>query len=158
MTGWLEQLGKETLPRELVETFMQWCIWEQARPALMVVLEKTMQQPLAEALAAANDRSSLLIAAENTTREIKQARVKTGPLGLSAAEAAAFEFNSLLRATDEDDWDPEDAAFFAARVCGWAGWAASDFSVPARKTQAEAEARQAQEIRLQTLFRQFGQG
>ncbi len=154
MSSLLDHLGKDTLPQPLLEAFVHWCIWEQACPALALVLEKVHLDELAADVGAAQDIATLLAVSERAGNSAHEARTTTGPLGMSAAEAAAFEVANLARAADSD-WDPESVAFFSARVCGWAGWAESEFTQPAKKTNAESAARQAQEQQLKTLWQQF---
>ncbi len=150
----LEHLGKDTLPKSLLGTFVQWCVWEQARPALVMVLEKTQLVDCARDVSTANNLEMLTTASERAAKHAQEARKTTGPLGLSAAEAAAFETVKLLHSASGDDWDPESVAFFAARVCGWAGWAETGFSNPAQKASAETAARSTQEKQLSELWRQ----
>jgi hypothetical protein len=110
---------------------------------------------LASEFQAASDLDALMTLGKRANDEVTRAQGDTGPLGLSAAKGAVFEFNNLLAVLPEPDFDSEAAAFFAARVCGWAAWA-EDFSQPVRKTQAEEEARQQQAERLQTLWDEAG--
>jgi hypothetical protein len=155
MDSLLEHLDKDTLPRAMLKAFVDWCIVEQARSALVVVLTKTDLQDMAHEFEQTRDISALESLSTAAVDAIKQMRGRTGPLGLSAAEAAAFEFVNLLKASSEPDWDPEGAAFFSARVCGWAGWAASDFSQPVQKAEAEQNARRDQEVHLQVLWQKY---
>jgi hypothetical protein len=148
----LDYLGKDALPYAVEAAFVDWCVWEQARPALAMVLEKTVLNSLASEFRAAGDLGTLTALGQRATEEVTRAHGDTGPLGLSAAKGAVFEFNNLLAATPEPDFDPEAVAFFAARVCGWAGWAAVDFSQAERKTQAEQEAREQQAARLRAMW------
>ena len=157
MGSLLEHLGKDTLPQALLDAFVRWCVWEQARPALALVLEKAQLATLAEEVREAEDLVTLSGVSERAGQSAHEARKATGPLGMSAAEAAAFEMANLVRAADADDGDPESVAFFAARVCGWAGWAETDFTDPAQKMLAEQEARDLQENQLHTLWQQSGE-
>lgn len=152
----LDYLGKDALPYALETAFANWCVWEQARPALVTVLEKTVLSPLASEFRAASDLETLVALGQRAVGEVTQAHGDTGPLGLSAAKGAVFEFNNMLAAIPEPDFDPETAAFFAARVCGWAGWASADFSQPDSKARAEQEAHQQQETRLRELGQEHG--
>lgn len=155
MDGLLEHLEKDTFPKPMVMAFVEWCIWDQARSALVLVLTRTGLEKVAETFQEARDIPTLEALSVQAIDAIKAARGRTGPLGISAAEAAAFEFANLLKAAREPDWDPGGAAFFSARVCGWAGWAATDFSQPLQKTEAEQTARRSQESHLQELWRIF---
>lgn len=147
----LEQL--ETLSRPVVQQFIDWCIWEQARPALALILDKVMMTDLADNIRQAADLPALSAMGEQANAYVKRRRAATGPLGLSAAEAGTFEFINMVKAASEDTWDAEAIAFFASRVCGWAGWAATDFTDPMQKNSAERIARQAQAARLDELIR-----
>lgn len=155
MNSLLEHLDKDTFPRAMVMAFIEWCIWDQARSALVLVLSKTGLDKEAADFQQAQDIPSLEVLGVQAIDAIKAARGRTGPLGISAAEAATFEYTNLLKAASDKDWDPGGAAFFSARVCGWAGWAATDFSQPLQKSEAEQNARRAQEAHLQELWRIF---
>lgn len=152
----LDYLGKDALPYALETAFVDWCVWEQARPALVKVLEKTVLSPLASEFQAAGDLETLMALGQRAVEEVTRAHGDTGPLGLSAAKGALFEFNNLLAAIPEPDFDPEAVAFFAARVCGWAGWTSADFSQPDSKARAEQEAQRQQAARLQALWDEHG--
>jgi len=149
----LDYLGKDALPYALETAFVDWCVWELARPALATVLEKAALGSLASEFRAAGDLATLVALGQRANEDITRAHGDTGPLGLSAAKGAVFEFNNLLAAIPEPDFDPEGVAFFSARVCGWA---AADFSQAERKTQAEQEAREQQAARLSELWQEHG--
>ena len=155
MSGLLDQLDSTALPDALVRAFVKWCVWEQARPALAVVLLKNDLSSIADQLNALCDWESLLAWSAETIETINRIQHRPGYLGLSAAKGATFEYQSLVKAAGQDDWDPEGAAFFSARVCGWAGWAVGDFRQPTQKIEAERLAREEQEARLRALWQQF---
>ncbi len=155
MSELLQQLSKDIFPPTLIQQFVDWCIWEQARPALLLVLQKVQLEEPAQILAAAQDIDQLLIATEQVAQRIFEARKSTGPLGLSAAEAAAYEMQNMLRAALDEGDDPESVVFFSARVCGWAAWAETGFTNPAQKAIAEATARDKQTHTLEKLIEQF---
>jgi hypothetical protein len=152
----LDYLGKDALPYALESAFVNWCVWDQARPALARVLEKTVLNSLASEFQSASDLPTLAALGQRAVGEVERAQSDTGPLGLSAAKAAVFEFNNLLATVPEPDFDPEAASFFSARVCGWAGWTDADFGAPEIKTQAEEAARQQQSARLRELWQEYG--
>jgi hypothetical protein len=154
----LDHLGRDTLPREVVNSFVHWCIWEQARPAMTIVLERAGLTDIAVQMHDAADIPMLTRLGQETNQHIRMLRGQTAPLLLSAAEAAAFEFNNLTNAASEDQWDAEGVAFFAARVCGWASWADTDFTDPTRKAAAERIARKAQIAELERLLRETSGG
>jgi hypothetical protein len=156
MNSLLDHLGKDTLPEALLQEFVNWCVWEQASPALVIVLENVQLQELAQSIRETRSLVELESLSAHAVSRIQELRKRTGPLGLSAAEAAAFEINNLAKAAAESHQDAESIAFFAARVCGWAGWAETEFIDPMRKAEAESEARDLQEERLQALWVEFG--
>ena len=112
MASILEHLGKDTLPKSVLDAFVHWCVWEQGHPALVLVLEKTQLIGPAAEVRAAKDLPSLATTSERARDHAHEARKTTGPLGMSAAEAAAFEMMNLTRVAGEEDWDPESVAFF----------------------------------------------
>jgi hypothetical protein len=89
-TELLNHLGKDTLPETLLREFVDWCVWEQARPALEVILTKTGMKAHAANIARASDLVEFASACENAGKHANEARKNTGPLGLSTAEATAF--------------------------------------------------------------------
>jgi hypothetical protein len=153
----LEHLGKGTLPYAAETAFVDWCVWEQARLALITVLEKTVLSPVTYDIRTADSLSALTSLGNRIAGEATHAHDPKHPLALSAAKAVVFEFNSLLRAVADPDLDAEEVAFFAARVCGWAGWAATDFSRPDHKILAESKARRQQAAHLQELLQDAAQ-
>lgn len=156
MSDRLTQLNSDALPRVVLEMFAHWCVWEQARPALVTVLQRTN---LGESAAAIRDSADLLEVTQHVQAVnggIRDLRAQADPLGTSAAEGAAFEFTRMIEALDETNLDAEAVAFFAARVCGWSGWAETDFRDPTRKATAEHEARDAQTLRLSQLIAGHG--
>lgn len=155
MSNILEHLGKDTLPNDLVERFVHWCIWEQARPALVRVLTETGLKHHAEAIAQAEDLNALAALSHKAGQAAEEARRSTGPLGLSTAQAASFLVSRLVQSASEADYDPEGVAFFTAQVCGWAGFADGAFSDPALKNEAEAQARREQEAHLTQLWQSY---
>jgi hypothetical protein len=152
MSDWLNQLGGDTLPPEMIEAFVNWCVWEQARPALIAVLERTGLTEHSDQLKVVNTYAALAQTAERAGHDAHDARKRTGPLGLSAAEAASFLVTRIARAATENEWDPEGVAFYAAQVAGWAGFAESGFANPAQKTTRENESRTRQEEKLSELW------
>lgn len=159
MTELLEHLGKDTLPRPLLDEFIQWCVWEQAKPALITVMQKADMDELVQAVTKATDFSALKefaeIANEYAKQYAKQMKGTPNLMALSAAEAAAFEFTKVISAVEEDQTDAEIVAFFAARVSGWAGWATSDFTDPTKKQASETDSREKQEATLHQLWLKF---
>lgn len=151
MSDLLEQLDQETLPGTVVDAFVHWCIWQQARPALLLILEKNEMDEVAAAFQGTDDYRALTQVAARYAHALHGT---TGQLGLSAARAAVFEFSNMMQAASPDYWEPEAVAFFAARVYSWAGWAATDFSDPGQKVAAQTQAEQQQEATLARLMQQ----
>lgn len=151
MSDLLNQLGQDTLPQLVLEMFTHWCVWEQARPALVEVLRSVQLDEIADKVDAETNLRQVVLIVEAANQHIKELRAQTGPLGMSAAEAATFEFVNLFDTADEKNLDVEAVAFFSARVCGWAGWARTGFADTKQKAESEALARQNQEAQLQKL-------
>lgn len=155
MSDLLSHLGKDTLPDKLIREFVDWCVWEQARPALVVILQHTGLEEDASKIESVADYESLSIACITAAENAHTARQRTGPLGLSTAEASAFLAQRLAKSVQEEPVDAEDVAFFTIQVCGWRGFAESKFSDHSRKADAEAQARQEQEAQLQNLWKNY---
>lgn len=153
MTTLLEHLGRDTLPPAVVDAFLRWCVWQQARPALLTVLNKTGLVEAAQQVEAATTYAELQQITATIGADVHAMRTRTGPLGLSAAEAASFLVSRMAAAATEADWDPEGVAFFAAQMQGWAAFAESNFSDAVRKPAGEQQARQQQEAMLSELYR-----
>lgn len=157
MSSLLDHLGKDTLPPEMIDEFIHWCVFEQARPALINILEQTGLHDRAGEVQLATTYVTLASTARGAGEAAHIARQSTGPLGLSAAEAAAFLTDRLAKAATEAEWDPEGVAFFSSQVVGWSGLAQTNFLNPASKAEAEKAARQAQEEKLIALWKIYGE-
>lgn len=152
----LEHLAKDTLPEPLLREFVQWCALEQAKPALVDLLTVTGFEETARQLATVDTLATLATVSEDAGEQAQEARKRTGPLGLSSAEAAANLTNRLVRAAMGDPFEPDAVAFFAAQVCGWKGFADGNFTDSQQKQTAEAAARVAQEAKLRALWLTYG--
>lgn len=152
MVDMLNQLGKDTLPENIIKDFVAWCVWTQAVPALIVILNKTGLDQDAAAISHIDDFKMLANQCEITGRNAHEARKSTGPLGLSTAEAAAFLMQKLAASAKEKESDADAIAFYAAQVVGWKGFADSAFSDQALKQKAEDDARIAQDQKLKALW------
>ena len=150
----LSQLGRETLPEVVVQEFIRWCIWQQARQSLVLVLEEAQLNDIAAGIQSARDFSEVKTLSEQAKAHIEQLD-RENQRSLSAAEGATFEFVNMVRAADDATLDSEAVSFFASRVCGWAGWAVTGFSDTGNKAEAEAAALQAQEAQLSTIWRDY---
>jgi hypothetical protein len=152
MTQLLDHLGKDTLPESLLREFVDWCVWDQARPALETILTKTGLVTHAAAIHKTSDLVEFAAAAEAAGKQAHEARKNTGPLGLSTAEATSFLTHKMLIAALSDPVDVEEIAFYVVQVVGWKAFAEADFLNPMKKPEAESQARQAQETKLQELW------
>jgi len=157
MSELLLHLSKDTLPLNMVKEFVNWCVWQQAKPALVVILEHTGLEETAAAIVATTDLANLAVISQDSGKSVHNQRPNTGPLGLSTAEATLFLVSRMATAASESDWDPEGVAFFSAQVCGWAGFAQASFSDATRKVGAEQAARQQQEEQLAKLLEKYSQ-
>lgn len=149
----LEHLGKDTLPDKLLQDFVAWCVWEQARPALVNIFNEAGLKPYAAELKQIQDYGTLALICGQAGQRAHESR-KANPVGVSAAEAAAFLANKMARAAEED-FDPEAVAFFSTQVCGWQGYAHSKFKDAQQKQASEKAARQGQAAYLYTLWEQY---
>jgi hypothetical protein len=156
MSELLSHLGKDTFPEAMIREFVDWCVWEQARPSLVVILTQTGLEGDASKIEEVTDYESLSVACSNAGKNAHEARQRTGPLGLSTAEATAFLAQRLAKAAQDEHLDAEEVAFFTMQVCGWRGFAESKFADNTRKADTEVEARQAQEAKLQSLWQNYG--
>ena len=155
MASYLEHLNKDTFPSEMLADFVAWCVWEQARPALVAILQKTGLDDQARQIANADDYVGLAAIAHEAAQHIAQVRKITGVLGLSSAEAASFLTNRLAVAAGHND--AEDVAFFSAQLAGWQAFAEANFTDPKRKIAEEHTARDAQDAKLQALYREYSE-
>ena len=153
MSDLLGQLGRDTLPQEVVQEFIHWCVWQQARQALVLVLEEASLTEIAESIQSAEDLPAVTRLSEQAKTHIDTLDREDNPRGLSAAEGAVFEFINMAKSAEEASFDVEGVSFFASRVCGWAGWAVTGFKETAEKSAAEIAALAAQEAHLEGLLK-----
>jgi len=158
MTTLLEHLGRDSLPPAVIDAFVRWCVWQQARPALLTVLKQTGLHEAVEQVEGATTYAELHQITAAIGADVHAMRTRTGPLGLSAAEATCFLVSRIAAAATEAHWDPEGVAFFAAQMQGWAAFAETGFSEPVRKPAGEQQARQQQEAMLSELYRMSESG
>lgn len=152
MAQYLDQLGKDILPKSIEQAFIEWCIWQQARPALVAVLHDTGIHPLADSINAAKSMHDLVRAGGQLAETLRRDYKTDSLRGLFAARGAAFEFVNMLNTATEAEPDAEAVAFFAVRVCGWRGWAQTGFSKADDKQHAEDAAREAQSQELAKMM------
>ena len=151
----LSQLGRETLPNKVVGQFIHWCVWQQARQALVLVLEEVNLTEIAEGIQLAQDLPAVTKLSQQAKAHIESLDTSKNPQGLSVAKGAVFEFINMAKSADEATFDAEGVSFFASRVCGWAGWAVTGFSQTTEKAAAEEAALQAQEAQLKTYWEAY---
>lgn len=156
MTEFLDNLGKDVFPPAMIDDFVRWCIWEQARPALVDILIVTDVSDLADQIKQANSYAELEQMSEQAGNRAKQMGKRTGPLGISTAEAVAFLSQKLAHAAQEAEWDPEAVSFFTMQIVGWHAFAGTMFTDMKKKVAAANEARDRQEAKLAELWEQFG--
>jgi hypothetical protein len=152
MAELLKQLENDALPQNVVVAFTNWCIWEQALPALATVVEHAGIDNAENHLRAADDIIVLAEITEQIRDYVSVNRDQISPLAYSSTEAALFEFLNLLSDAG-DAGEPASVAFFAARVCGWAGWVQTRFQDATQKIAAEEQARADQENKLSQLMK-----
>ena len=143
-------------PPAMIDDFVRWCVWEQARPALVSVLSLTGVTELAEKISQASSYTELEQLSEQAGNFAHEIGQRTGPLGISTAEATAFLVQKLSHAAQEADWDPEAVSFFTIQVKSWQGFAESMFTDMKKKIAAATEAKDAQEQHLSALWERYG--
>lgn len=152
MSDPISLINQDSYPRQVKQDFVKWLIFAQARPALVQILQKTGMNDEADALARVGNLRALHALSERAGQQAHAARKKTGPLGISTAEAASFIMSRMAESAYTPDCDAEEIAFFAVQICGWLGFAQSGFSNPRRKAEREIQAQAAQEQKLETLY------
>lgn len=156
MSELIDNLGKDTYPPVMVEAFVRWCVWEQAHPAIVDILKLTGVDNLAEEIATTQSYKVLENLSEQAGNYAKEIAKRTGPLGISSAEAAAFLMQKLAHAAQEAEFDPEAVSFFTIQVLSWAGFAETLFTDMKKKLIAAEAAKKAQEDKLIELWQQYG--
>lgn len=151
----LRQLGRESLPKTVVDEFVQWCVWQQARQSLVLVLEEAKLGDIAAGIQSSQDLPTVTQLGQQAKKHIEALDHSQNQLILSAAEGAVFEFVNLTRSADAATFDAESVSFFAARVCGWAGWAITGFNSAGEKSDSEEAALQAQEAQLEIFLKAY---
>ena len=155
MTDLLDNLSKDVYPPAMIDHFIRWCIWEQARPALVSVLTLTGVTDLADEISKASSYKELERLSEHAGHYAHEIGQRTGPLGISTAEATAFLVQKLARAAQESDWDPEAVSFYTVQVMGWQGFAKTSFTEMKKKMEATEAARVTQEAKLAELWKPY---
>ena len=155
MTDLLDNLSKDIFPPAMVDHFVRWCVWEQARPALVNVLSLTGVGDLADEIRATTSYAELEKLSEQAGKYAQDIGKRTGPLGISTAEAISFLMQKLAHAAQEADWDPEAVSFYTIQVMGWQGFAETMFTETKKKIEATEAARTAQEEKLAELWKTY---
>jgi hypothetical protein len=155
MSQLLDNLSQDVFPPAMVDHFVRWCIWEQARPALVSVLTLTGVTDLADEINAASSYTELERLSEQAGNHAHEIGQRTGPLGISTAEATAFLVQKLAHVAQEADWDPEAVSFYTIQVMGWQGFAQSSFTEMRKKIEVTEAARITQEEKLAELWQPY---
>lgn len=155
MTDLLDDLGKDVYPPAIVDHFVRWCVWDQARPALVSVLTLTGVTDLADKISHATSYAELERLSEQAGHHAHEIGMRTGPLGISTAEATAFLVQKLAHAAQESEWDPEAVSFYTIQVMGWQGFAKTTFTEMRKKVEATEAARITQEEKLAELWKPY---
>lgn len=158
MSEFLDNLSQEMYPPVMVDHFVRWCVWEQARPALVDVLSATGVTDLAEKISQTSSYTELEKLSEQAGNYAQEIGRRTGPLGISTSEATAFLVQKLARSAQESEWDPEAVSFFTIQVIGWQGFAKTMFTDMREKIAATNSAKEQQEQKLAQLWQQYGAG
>jgi len=155
MTDLLDNLSKDVFPPAMVDHFVRWCIWEQARPALVSVLSLTGVTDLADEISKTTSYTELERLSEQAGNHAHEIGMRTGPLGISTAEATAFLVQKLAHVAQEADWDPEAVSFYTVQVMGWQGFAETMFTEMKKKLEATEAARITHEEKLAELWKPY---
>lgn len=158
MSEFIENLSKDTFPPVMVEAFVRWCVWEQARPAIVEVLKLTGVTGLAQEIDETQSYQELERLSETAGNYAQEIGKRTGPLGISSAEAASFLMQKLAHAAQEAEFDPEAVSFFTIQVVSWQGFAETLFTDMKKKIESANQARDRQEEKLAELWQQYGLG
>lgn len=145
----LDLLGTGKLPPQAERKFIEFCIWQQARPAIVQILRAASLEAQAGEAGQARDLASLTACVRDAAATAERAGLPV--LALGAVQAAAAELAQLGEAADPTDGDPEEVSFHAARLAGWASWAENSFQTGMFKTSGEEVAYGTQLQALMTL-------
>mgnify|MGYP005838545001 CR=1 FL=1 len=147
----LDLLGTEKLPQEAEQKFVEFCIWQQARPALVEVLRVAGLAEAAQEAERAATVEALAAWAGHAAKLAQQANLPIMALG--AVQGVAAEINQLALSANPPVPDAGAVSFHAARLVGWAGWARNNFRTSTFKASAENIAYGEQ---LHTLMKMIG--
>jgi hypothetical protein len=148
----LDMLGTEKLPKEAERRFVEYCIWQQSRPALVQIMKSVKLNTYAAELTRVNTLEALSECMNNagmsalTTRDIPV-------MALAAVQGAVAEAEAMVKSASAQDADAAAISFHAARIVGWASWAINNFSTGMFKSSAEQVAYGEQ---LQQLMKMLG--
>lgn len=147
----LDLLGTEQLPLQAEQRFIDFCIWEQGRPALARVLEAAGLSEHAAQVTAVDNLEALTACVAEAAAAAAGASLPM--MALAAVQGVAAEIEQMAAVADAKDGDSGAVSFHAARIAGWAGWAANNFGQGMFKSSAEEIAYGEQ---LQELMRLLG--
>ncbi len=150
----LDLLGTGKLPASMEQKFVEFCIWQQARPAFAQVLQASGLSSHAREASSVTDLAAMAECAQRAAEAARQDRLPV--LALGAVQGIAAEISQLVAAADPAEWDTAAVSFHAARLVGWAMWATNKFGTGMFKTSAEAAAYGEQLQALMSLLRTAG--
>ena len=146
----LDLLGTEKLPAQAERQFIEFCLWQQARPAIVQILRETGLDAYAEEAAGVKTPAALAACVHRAAKVAQSAKLPI--MAFATVQGAATDTEQLAAAAHPDTDDPEAASFHAARLAGWATWAANQFQNGTLKTTAENVAYGAQLKMLMNLL------
>lgn len=134
------------------QQYIDFCVWQQARPAIVKVLESCDQPAYA---LQAEEAGQVAILAESTQQAATAILLRRGipVMQLAAVQGIAGEMKQIATAVEADLPDLEAMSFHAARLVGWAAWADYNFGTGSAKAHAEEAAYAKQ---LQTVHQLLG--
>jgi hypothetical protein len=134
----LDLLGTGKLPPQMERKFIQFCVWQQARPAFIQVLQAAGLSNYAKEADAMADLPSMVECARLAAETAHRSRLPV--LAMGAVQGMSAEIAQLAAAADPAEFDAEAVSFHAARLVGWATWASNKFGTGVFKASAEAAA------------------
>jgi hypothetical protein len=131
----LDLLGTEHLSAETERKFVEFCVWNQAYPALQQVLQATGLDSQVPEGASASTLDALVDCARKAANLAKQADLPV--LHLGAVQGIYSEIDQMAAAAGADVVDADAVSFHAARLVGWATWSSNQFQPGVFKVTAE---------------------
>ncbi len=148
----LDLLGTEHLPDEIERRFMDFCVWQQAHPAIVQILESCQLPESARTAAEAASLDALGACVQRAAASVKDRR-DIPVMALGTIQGVASEVEQIALHAGPVEADAGAVSFHAARLVGWASWARNKFGTGMFKTSAEEVAYGEQ---LQALMQMLG--